>query len=96
VGEAAHRLAERPQVHRAAHAVRRIVKAAIEIARPAPQGEHGAVQLDLGTAELAGDVADLLVIRDEERMIRGERLGGAPASDPARDGSPDRLEHRGR
>src|SRR5215831_18201762 len=87
VGEATHRLAQRAQV------VPLLEPAAVlryppgEIARPAPEGEDGAIDLDLGARHLARNVLDLLVVGEEEGILGGRRLH--PSTDPLAESIPD-------
>ena len=80
----AHRLAEGAEVHRASDPAGRLLEAPAQVAGPGAQGEKRAIQLHLGAREMARDVANLLVIGEEERMVGGRRLGSAAAAKPWR------------
>ena len=90
VREAAHGLPERAQVLVAGEPAGRLRETPAEVARPAPHGEHRAVHLHLGAADLARDVLDLFVVGEEERV--GHRLARIAPHPPAHV-LPDALDH---
>jgi hypothetical protein len=93
VRETAHRLAEGAQVVALLETSPALRDPARQIAGPAPQGEDGTVDLHLGARHLARDVLDLLVVREEKRILGDGRLRGPadPFVEPFPDPSHSRL-----
>jgi len=90
VGEPPDGLPQRAQVDGAAEGRGGLVEPPAQLPCPAAEREDRTVQLDLGAGHLPGDVPDLLMVGEEERV--GRCLGGIP-SHPVRDLPPELLEH---
>ena len=89
VGEAADRLAERPEIVVAGEPSPRVLEAPAEVPRPAPHRQDRAVDLDLRARHLARDVLDLVVIREQERGRRAPAHGPAvPTASPSPEPAP--------